>query len=218
MADNELEIAGLRDDYYRDSFGKLMLIMSAMILAIVLLLLTSFYLYISVPPPVTFPVYKEWRVQPDVPLAQPYLETPILLQWVSDTLLSSIHFDFENYNEQLQAAQHNFTEDGWRVFVDQLNNYANPTEILSKKMFISSTPDSAPILLNPGGVLEGRYAWWVQAPITINYIGNEARTSRTLTLQVLVVRVPTLNNLMGVGIDNIIVAQGAGIKAGGGNL
>lgn len=215
MADNEFEIAGLRDDYYRDSFGKLMLIMAAMVLAIVILLLTSFYLYMSEPPPTTFPVYNEWRVQPDVPLEQAYLDTPTLLQWVSDTLREVFNFDFIHYNEQLKDSASNFTDDGWRIFLDQLNNYAHYNEIQSKKMFINSAPDSAPTLLNPGGILLGRWAWWVQAPIVINYIGNEGRSTKTLMLQVLVVRVPTLNNLMGVAIDNIIVAQGAGAKAGG---
>jgi hypothetical protein len=216
MADNETEIVSLRDDFHRDSFGKLMLIMAGMIGAIVLLLATSLYLYLSEPPPITFPVNKEWRVQPDVPLEQPYLETPILLQWVSDTLRNAFQFDFIHYNDQLKSAAHNFTDDGWRVFLDQLNNYANYNDVQTKKMFINSIPDSAPFLINPGGVLLGRWAWWIQAPITIHYIGNDGTSSKTLTLQVLVVRVPTLNNLMGVGIDNIIVAQGAGAKAAGG--
>lgn len=216
MADNETEIAGLRDNFYRDSFGKLMLVMAGMVIAIVLLLATSLYLYLTEPPPITFPVSKEWRVQPDVPLEKPYLDTPALLQWVSDTLRSAFTFDFIRYNDQLKASGHNFTEDGWRVFMGHLNNYANYSDVQAKKMFINSVPDSAPFLLNPGGVLLGRWAWWVQAPITINYIGNDGTYSKTITLQVLVVRVPTLNNLMGVGIDNIIVAQGTGAKASGG--
>lgn len=214
MADNELDIAGLRDDYYRDSFGRLMFIMAGMVFAIIMLLATSFYLYVTEPPPVTFPLYKDWRVQRDVPLDQPYLTTPELLQWVSDTLRNVLRFDFVHYNEQLQASAHNFTEDGWRVFVDQLNNYANPVDIQNKKMFVNAEADAAPTLINPGGILSGRWAWWVQAPITISYVGNEGRSTRTLMLQVLVVRVPTLNNLMGVGIDNVIVAQ-PGAKAGG---
>jgi hypothetical protein len=168
----------------------------------------------SQPAPITFPVYKEWRVQPDVPLERPYLETPELLQWVSDALRNVFRFDFVHYDDQLEATKPYFTESGWRVFQDQLSNYANADDVQTRKMFINSAPDSAPTLLNPGGVLEGRWAWWIQAPITINYVANDGKTSKSLTLQVLVVRVPTLNNLIGVAIDNIIVAQ-PGAKAGG---
>jgi hypothetical protein len=71
-------------------------------------------------------------------------------------------------------------------------------------MFASSSPQRAPFILNQG-LLLGRYGWWVQMPMTIKYIGNNLVPAQTLKLQVLVVRVPTLNNLSGVGIDNIIV-------------
>lgn len=213
MADNKLEIVELRDEYYRDSFGKLMLIMASMVLAIFLLLATSFYIYINEPPPITFAVDKDWRVQRDVALDQPYLDTPILLQWVSDTLRSTFQFDFVNYNEQLKQATHNFTDDGWRIFLDQLNNYANYSDVQNKKMFVNGEPNSAPVVLN-SGVLAGRWAWVVQAPIMLRYVSNEGTSSRILNLQVTVVRVPTLNNLRGVAIDNVIVAQGAGIKVG----
>jgi len=213
MADNEIDIAGLRDDYYRDGFGRLMLIMAGMVFAIVMLLATSLYLYLSEPPPINFPVYKELRVLPDQPLDAPYIDTPALLQWVNDAVSKAFHLDFANYNEQLQAIQHEFTDDGWRVFSDQLNNYANYNDIQAKKMFITAMPDTAPTVIN-NGVLLGRYAWWVAVPITLQYIGSEGTFTKTLNLQVLVVRVPTLNNLMGVGIDNVVVVQGAGV---GGN-
>jgi len=42
-------------------------------------------------------------------------------------------------------------------------------------------------------------------PITINYASYEKTYSKSLVLQVLVVRVPTLTNLAGVGIDNVLV-------------
>jgi len=214
MADTDTGVVELRDDYYRDSFGKLILIMASMVVAIILLLATSFYLFVTEPPPIRFAVSEEWRVQQDVPLEQPYLATPILLQWVSDALLNVFQLDFVGYNEQLKRASPYFTDDGWRIFLDQLNNYANYNNVQNKKMFIKSEPNSAPVILN-SGVLTGRWAWLIQAPITLRYVSNDGASSQSLNLQVTVVRVPTANNLMGVGIDNIIVSQGnTGTKAG----
>jgi hypothetical protein len=48
----------------------------------------------------------------------------------------------------------------------------------------------------------------VQMPITIKYAGAVPVPSKVITLQILVIRVPTLNNLDGVSIDNIMVDQG----------
>lgn len=214
MAEKETVIAGLSNDYYRDSFGKLMLIMVSMIIAIMLLLATSLYLYFSAPPPQSIPVYSDWRVQPDIALDQSHLETPELLQWVSDSMRNVFRFDFLHYNDQLKSASMHFTDDGWRIFLDQLNNYANYNDVQTKKQFINSAPDGAPFITQQGLYL-GRYVWWVQVPIILSYVGADGSTSKKLSLQVLVVRVPTTNNLNGVGIDNIIVAQGSGVAAGG---
>lgn len=207
----EFHVVNLRDDFYRDSFGKVVVIIIGILTAIILLVALSIYLYLDKPPPVTFPVDKEWRVIKPVPLDQPYLSRPDLYQWVSDVIQKVFVLDFNHYNDQLKTASQYFTTDGWKVFLNQLNVYANYNNVQAYKLFVNGVPAGAPYLLNDG-LLAGRYAWWVQMPITINYAGYSPPPSKTLTLQVLVVRVPTLNNLNGVGIDNVIVANGAGTK------
>ena len=52
-------------------------------------------------------------------------------------------------------------------------------------------------------------SWWVQMLININYSGGY---TQPLNLQVLIVRVPTLNNLYGVAIENIIFPENKAIK------
>jgi hypothetical protein len=79
----------------------------------------------------------------------------------------------------------------------------------SNKLFVNGFPLGAPFVLRKG-LLSGQYAWWVQIPIKIVYAGFKPPDEKDLTLQLLVVRVSTLNNLMGVGISNVIVTQGTG--------
>jgi intracellular multiplication protein IcmL len=208
MTDNELHTVELRDDYYRDSMRKVAMIIASLCVAMLLLGITSFYLYMNKPKPVTFAVGQEWRIVPDVGVDQPYLSTPEVTQWVTNALRSIFVFDFVHYNEQVQASTRYFTNDGWKVFLNQLNIYANYNKVQSDKLFINGIPSGAPIILNQG-VLSGRYAWWVEMPIELHYLGNTKPSVALLKLQVLVVRVSTLNNLMGVGIDNIVVANGS---------
>jgi intracellular multiplication protein IcmL len=212
MAEEELRVVQLREDFYRDSFGKVILIIISIFIAIFLLVALSLYLYLNIPSPVVFPVDKEWRIQPPVPLDKPYLPQSDLLQWVGDALQRSFVFDFNHYNEQLKVASQFFTADGWKVFLNQLNIYANYNTVQANKVFVNSAPAGAPVILNQG-LLSGRYAWWVQMPINLNYAGLRPPFNKTLILQVLVVRVSTLNNLTGVGIDNVIVATNA-VNAG----
>lgn len=208
MAEEEQYLMQIREDFYRDSFGKVMLIILSILAAIFFLAGISIYLHLNKPQPITFPVDSEWRVQPLVPLDQPYLSDSNMLQWVNDAIQRAFMYDFYQYNDQLKAATQFFTEEGWRAFLNQLNIYVNYNNVQAYKMFVSAAPTGAPFILNKG-LLSGRYAWWVQMPITITYVNGQP-PRRDLTLQVLVVRVSTLNNLSGVGIDNVMVLKGTG--------
>lgn len=207
MAEEE-QVVTLQDDFYRDSFGKVIIYIAGVLLAIALLAALALYMHLNKPKPVTFPVGADWRVKPLVPLNEPYLTRPDLLQWVSDAIQNAFVYDFNHYNDQLKAASQYFTPDGWKVFLGLLNVYANYNNVQAYKLFISAVPTAAPTVLNEGS-LSGRYAWWVEMPIDINYSGYKPPVTKSLTLQILVVRVPTLTNLTGVGINNIVVSQGA---------
>jgi intracellular multiplication protein IcmL len=202
----ESSVVELQANFYRDSFGKMLLILFSFALIVLILIAIIFYLHFSKPQPLVFPVDSEWRVQPAIPLNQPYLTKPNLLQWVGDVLPKIFLYDFNNYNEQLKQASQFFTPRGWTVFLNQLNNYANYNNVLNNKLFVNVEPLGAPILLN-SGLLAGRFAWWVQIPIKISYSGFKSLPTQFLTLQILIVRVPTLTNLSGIGIDNVIVSK-----------
>jgi intracellular multiplication protein IcmL len=206
MAEETVQVVALQDDFYRDHFAKVILLMASLSLAILLMAGLSIYLYLIKPPPVTFEVGEEWRVQPPVPLDQPYHTTADVLQLVSDVVPRAFRYDFNHYNDQLKAASRYFTSDGWQAFLSQLNHYVNYNTVITDRLFITLTPSGAPFILNQG-LLSGQYGWWVQLPATLKSIGNNQNSVQQLTLQILVTRVPTLNNLSGMGIQNIIVQQ-----------
>jgi len=207
MADEETSIIALRDNFYRDSFGKVVFILMSMCASIFILVCLIIYFYLDKPPPIVFPVDADMRVQRPVPLDTPYLSTPDLLQWVADVFPKSFTLDFNHYNDQLKGNSQYFTSDGWTAFLNQLNIYANYNNVQAYKVFITATPNSAPYILREGVLPgSGKYGWWVQIPVTINYAGFKPPPSVNLTYQILVVRVPTLNNLVGVGIDDVIQA------------
>lgn len=209
----EAQTVELQTRFYRDSFGKVLILILSICFAIALFVSLAIYIHLQKPKPIQFNVGNDWRVIEPVPLDQPYLSQPDLLQWVNDAIQKVFVFDFYHYNDQLQKASQYFTSDGWKVFLNQLNNYVNYNNVQTYKTFINAVPTSAPYILREG-LLEGRYGWWVQMPITLNYIGYQRSTSQNITLQILVVRVSTLNNLNGVGIDNVMVVTGAGNQPG----
>lgn len=204
MAVEESQVICLRRDFNRDGFRKILFILGVFIVVIILLTATSIYLLLDKPAPVKFSTDNEWRIVKPVPVEQPYLAQSDLIQWVSSALPGLFNYDFINYKDELQKNEHYFTENGWKKFLALLNGYAAYTKVANAKLFINGSAEGAPFILNQG-LLEGRYSWWVQMPVNINYSGGY---SQALDLQVLVVRVSTLDNLYGVAIENILIPNG----------
>lgn len=214
MAEEGLQVSKIHDDFYRDSFGKVILIVASIGLAIVITIALSFYLHYEKPAPVVFKVDNDWRVKPEVAIDQPYLSNADLLQWIGEVIPRLFVLDFYHYNDQVQSFNQYFTENGWKVFLNQLNIYANYDTVQKNKLFLFGRPASAPYITNQG-LLNARYAWLVQMPITINNVGAAQTVKQTLSLEITIVRVSTLNNLSGVAIDNLIVTNKV---AGGGDI
>jgi intracellular multiplication protein IcmL len=211
MAAEELQVVRLKDDYYRDGFYKILVAIALIVFAILLLCATSLYLFLSKPRPVDFAVGKEFRVLADVPITQAYLPEADLIQWVSEAVPSSFNLDFIHYMDQIKHSAQYFTSEGWKTFLDILNIYANYNTISNNKLVVTATPTSAPFIINQQ-VYQGRYSWWVQMSINLVSSSYQSSSSQPLTLQIFVVRVPTLNNLSGVGIQNVILSMGANKK------
>jgi len=209
MASEVTDQVTLRDDFYRDSFGKVLVLMISIAAAFVFLVVISIYFYMQKPKPTTFAVSNGFRIQAEVPLDQPYLSTPDVLQWVNDVFAKLFIYDFIHYDEQLNALMPYFTSDGWKVFLNQLNNYASKDTVENNKLFVTSVPAGAPVIFRQG-LMNGRYAWQVNVPVNLNGTNTGNNLPKLLKFQVVVVRVPTANNLSGLSIDNMIVLENQG--------
>lgn len=205
MADEESIVVGLRNDFYRDRIGSAFFLLIGMLGVIGSLMYLSHYLHSTEPPPVNFNTYQGWRVQGDIPITEPYLSEPEVLQFVSNIMRQVFVFDFYHFEQQFENYPRYFTKSGWEAFSKQIEDKINQKKFKREKLFSNSTPTGAPYILNQG-ILSGRYAWWVQAPLKINLLGGEGG-GFTLNLQVLVVRVSTLGNLAGILIENVKIAS-----------
>lgn len=199
----ELYTVTIKDNFYRDGFGKVLFVIFGLCINALLLVLISLYLYSNQPSPVVFNVGADWRVQPPVPIDQPYLSDPDLVQWVSDTLPKVFVFDFMHYEAQLKAVKPYFTPEGYQTFLNELNNYASYSSVQTDKSFIYAEATGAPSIINKGLSDQNIYFWRVQMPIEVYYEGGTPHQKKKITFEVIVGRVPTLDNLNGVAISNI---------------
>ncbi len=209
MAEEELVVVRLHDDYYRDCFNKVVLIIGGISVSIALIFAMSLYFILTKPKPIVFRVEPDMRILKNVPPDIKYLSDADALQWVANIVPGLFNVDFMNYDDQVFAAKKYFTDNGYQIYVTQLNNYIDKANLLAGKQFASGTPTGAPFILSQQ-VIAGRYSWLVQIPINIRYAGMVGMSAVDLRLQVTVVRTDTLDNLMGILIDNIVVEKGKG--------
>lgn len=201
------KVAHLKDDFYRDGFRVVLLSLAMIVVAIGLLIILSLYFFLHQVLPINFPVYEDWRVQADVPLDRPYLHTADLLQWVSTAVPGVFAVDFLNYDQGIKNASRYFTPAGWPEYMAVTNTFMGHDEVLKKKDFVTASATGAPFVVNQA-VEDGKYKWVVQMPIDVRYSGIEGGNQTTsLDVHVTVVRVSTLNNLDGIGIDSITVTR-----------
>jgi hypothetical protein len=128
-------------------------------------------------------------------------------QWLSETLSTIFDFDFLNYDTKRLSFEPYFTEDGWKKYNELLNTFFPANGIQTSKAVLSGSAYGGPVILNQGPLSTKKYAWWIQMPIRITFSGYNRNFKQIFVLQALIVRIPTVDNLSGVAIDNLIVVS-----------
>ena len=206
MQDEDVQIVTLRDYFYRDSFKTVLVIVCTALLLVCCLLGVVIYYYSSKPWPVVFAVEPGWQVQPPVSITKPFVSKADLLQWVSEVVPGLFTVDFLNYDQQVARRAKNFTANGCHVYQNQLKNFAAKDTLRDNHSFVNAKATDVPAIVNKG-MLSGRYAWIITLPLLIDYFNLKTKETKKVTFQFTVVRVPTDVNLVGLAINDIIVAK-----------
>ena len=206
-----LEVVRLRTAFYRDNSRRMMGLVLICMVIIGILVCGLVYVVSNPPQPVYFATSIDGRVTPLVPLDQPNLSTSALLQWANTAAITAYTYNFVNYRQALQEASESFTPDGWTAFMAALNSSNNLDAVIAKKLIVSAVATGAPIVLAQG-VLNDRYAWRVQMPMLITYQSASQFSQQSVTVTMLITRVPTLNSPRGIGIAQFVVDTGGGGK------
>jgi len=197
----------LRNDFYKDSYRK---VMSALLLAFIAIFVLAgimTYMFTHPPEPRYFATTTNGRITPLVALDKPNLSKSALLQWASTAAIASYTYNFVNYRQELQAASEFFTPDGWNSFLKALTVSNNLEAVKAKKLVVSAVATGAPIILQEG-LLNHRYSWRMQMPMLITYQSASQLTRQSVTVTVLISRISTLNSARGIGIAQFVVSGG----------
>lgn len=206
--DQILAEVSARNNFYRDSYRRVLIALNLAILSLAILIISIVYIMNNPPQPKYFATYADGKLVPLIPLHMPNISQAYLMQWVNTAVVAVNTYDFVNYRDQLQKASDYFTQEGWAAYLESLKASRNLNAVVEKKLVVSAFAKRAPVIVR-SGILEGVFTWTVQIPITVIYQSGNATSQQDLVVTLTIKRISTLTNPNGIGITNYIADQGS---------
>ena len=209
MAEPAYRAVALRNEFYRDSYRRVMIALMLSLLINFGLGALLFYMISNPPTPKYFATSINGRITPLFPLAKPNQSDSAVLQWANQAAVAAYTYNFVNYRSELQAASIFFTPKGWRQFLRSIKASRNLEAVKAKKLVVSAVATQAPVILEKR-LLNGRYTWRVQMPMTVTFQSASERRQENYIVTMLITRISTLNSPRGIGISQFVVAPAGG--------
>lgn len=209
MAEDALTSVATRNKFYKDSQRSILFTLIIAVIVNITLSIILFYVITHPKKPAFFATSINGKVTKLYPLNQPNQSDTAILQWANQAAIAAYTYNFVNFRDELQAASGFFTADGWKQFLAALDESNNLAAVQAKKLIVSAVATRPPIILQKG-LLNGRYTWRVQMPITVTYQSASEFTQGNYIVTMLITRVSTLNSPRGIGITQFIVGPAGG--------
>lgn len=193
-----------RNEFYRDGFHNMVRI--AILEAVIIVgLIVAIVAYMSTAKPHDryFATTADGRIMQLVPLDQPNMSQSALMSWVAQSVTDTFTFSYNDYQKRLQDSSAHFTRHGWDTFTTALQKSKIIDSVVAGKQVVSATPRSAPILQD-SGVYGGKYRWKINIPINVTYKAGDSTRIDNMDVNLVIERVPSLENPTGVGIEQWI--------------
>ncbi len=206
MADDALQLVKLRNNFYRDNYRRVVMVLLVMVVINIILCGVIFYQLNSRQEPRYFATTADGRVIALYPLSEPVVTKSSLLDWASQAVIATFNFDYVNYRKKLQEASSYYTPSGWRAFEAELQSTKNLDTVRAQKLIASAVVTGQPVIVDER-VINGRYAWRIQMPILITYESSSQSYQQPVTITLVVTRVSTLQTPKGIAIAQLIGAE-----------
>jgi intracellular multiplication protein IcmL len=204
MEQGGVEAVRFRNQFYRDSYRRVLLILLISFLLNVTLISVIYYQIVTRPTPTYFATNEDGTLKELIPLNQPYVNQEQLLSWASQAAISAYSFNFLDYRANLQNARKYFTPEGFDNYVKSLDSSGNLKATIERKLVVKPVITDVPIIVKEGMIAGVRYGWRIQIPMLIQYVSASDKIEQPVLVTLLVVRVSTLDSGTGIAISSFV--------------
>lgn len=199
----------IRNSYYRDGFRRMLAAAYFGSMAIVALIVVLVgFINLHEKRDRYFVTTSDGKVIEMTSLDEAGLTQQELGEWVTKAVSDTMSFGYSDYKQKLQAAAPYFTKNGWDGFTAMLQQAKLVQAVESQQQTVTAKPAGQLALLEQGVGLDGRYFWHVKLPLGLTYQAGSKSSGAVITLDLIVVRAPSLEKPQGVSIDRWTVVAG----------
>jgi hypothetical protein len=185
---------------YRDGFkAMLWLIKLETLVMLVMTGVVAYYISFVVPEDTYFAIGVQGNNEKLMGLKEPNLNHDALLAWVSSTATQVMTFGFDDIDERFALAKTRFSPDGWKSFQKAIIRAGILKDVVLYQQLITAIPISTPTIIAEGEY-EGIYRWIVNVQIIETTRAGNKKLARKTGVSMILVKMPTLANPMGIGI------------------
>jgi len=201
-------LAMLRADFYYDRYYALLIFCLILMSMIGIMVLAGLYERTIKPTPEFFPTTLDGKLVAPIPLSQPGISTPALLEWAVEAIITSYTFNFVDYEKVISDASIYYTQAGYQDYRKALIESNTVGSVQRRKYVLSAVPTYAPIILKESAISDGTWSWQVQFPMILTFQNIKEVIKKDMIVTMLIVRVPITESPTGIAITAIIVREG----------
>lgn len=188
---------------YRDGFNNLVWVVKFLSLGIFVLTGILIYYITSVVPRDRYYALTgvDGRTKlPMVAMPTPNATNEAILSWAANAATDVMTFGFHDIDDSFSESRTYFTDEGWRSFGEAFGNSSFLQSVLKFQQIVTAVPRDTPKIIHIG-LYNGQYQWILDVPMLMTIrAGGNTRQERTV-VRMFIVRMPTQNNPMGIGIN-----------------
>lgn len=173
------------------------------IVILCLTMFTAFYFYTSVPEDRFFAQIYTGSKMPVQGLEEPNINTQTLLNWAATAATEIMTFGFHDIDKRFETSRLYFSPQGWESFKTAMIKSGIVENADQYQQIITSIPESSPTLVSEG-IIDHKYGWVVDMRIVMTIRAGEKQATQLLNVRLAIVKMPTSENPMGLGIQTFM--------------
>jgi len=169
MVEDTLELVRLRNQFYRDNYRRVTLVLLLSITLNVGMAAAVAYLWQYRPKPVFFATTPTGQIWKMIPLRSPIHTDANVKNWASEAVMAAMTYDFHNYQKQLLAAGEYFTDKAFTEYLTSLKKSGNIEFLTEKRLQADPSLEGLPVILAKSRPGASRFRWDIEMPVAVLY-------------------------------------------------